>query len=364
LCIDSARASCDTRLDPDDTQTNTEFAPMHEGRMIRKTSRFAAGLFIALFAFGCASGHSHDSWTGPAVAVPVRTEAWQYEGQSGKTLFTPHYTIHTTIDDEHFLQRLPQVMEGGFQQYQMLAPEVKFSDHPMECYLFSRRGEWADFTREHTGMDAKIYLQINRGGYTIRDWFVAYFIGDAGTYSVSAHEGWHQYSARNFKNRLPPFMEEGVATQFENIHWEGDLPRWNIHFNANRAQRLRQAVDGKYLWPLEQLVTMHAGDVVSLGGDKIEAFYAQNWAFVRFAWDAENGKYRPAFQKMLTDSANGALYDPSGGAVRLPWGAWRPQLVKPILEHYFGMSLPDLNKAYQAYVHVIAYEKFNEQWQS
>jgi hypothetical protein len=326
----------------------------------------AAGVVLGWMLLGCeSSGTSvNRAWDGPAAPQPVRNEPWTYHESGGKTLFSPHYIIHTTIDDEQFLDRLPQVMEGAIEQYQRMAPDVKVSDRPMECYLFSRRPEWASFTREHTGQDAKVYLQINRGGYTIRDWFVAYFIGDAGTYSVSAHEGWHQYVARNFKKRLPPFLEEGVATQFENIHWDNSLPRWNLHYNANRAQRLRQAIDGKYLWPLDKLITMHAGDVVGLGGEKIEAFYAQNWAFVRFAWDADQGKYRPSLQKMITETADGTLYDPTNGAVHLPPGAWRPQMVKPILEHYFSMPLSDLDKAYQAYVRVIAYEHFNEQWQA
>jgi len=322
--------------------------------------------FLSLNLTGCEStgASAGRKWAGPSVAQPVRSEAWQYRTDAGKSLLSPHYVIHTTIEDEKFLERLPQVMEGALTQYQNLAPDVKLSDRPMECYLFSQRNQWATFTREHTGMDAKVYLQINRGGYTIRDWFVAYFIGDAGTYSVSAHEGWHQYVARNFKNRLPPFLEEGCATQFENIQWDANLPRWNLHFNANRVQKLRLAVDGKYLWPLEKLVTMHAGDVVGLGGEKIEAFYAQNWAFVRFAWDAEGGKYRPAFQKMLTETAAGTAFDPTNGQVHLPPGAWRPQMVKPILEHYFGMPLDQLDKAYQAHVRTIAFEKFNEQWQA
>ena len=74
----------------------------------------------------------------------------------------------------------------------------------MACYLFQTRDEWAAFTRTRTGADAAIYLQINRGGYTVRDWYVAYFIGDLGTYSVAAHEGFHQYVARHFRSRLPP----------------------------------------------------------------------------------------------------------------------------------------------------------------
>ena len=328
--------------------------------------RFLAGALLLFGLTGCAATGPDSLGAGPVQKrpSPFAVEPWQYREMPGKTLTTAHYAIHTTIDDEHFLSRLPQVMEGAFEQYRLLAPGMPENTRPMDCYLFSRRIEWTEFTREHTGSDAVTYLRINRGGYTLHDWFVAYFIGDAGTYSVSAHEGWHQYVARNFKNRLPPFLEEGVATQFENIHWDDDLPRWNLHYNANRAQRLRQAIDGKYLWPLDKLISMHAGDVVGLSGEKIEAFYAQDWAFVRFAYDAEKGKYRPALQQMLSDAAAGQLYDPTHGAVRIPFGAWRPQMVKPILEHYFGMSLSDLDAAYQAYVHVIAFEKFNEQWQS
>jgi hypothetical protein len=340
---------------------------MKRQRGVRPLIAQVSAAFLTLVSLaGCASTgvDANRAWDGPQAPQAVKTQPWQYRENAGKSLVTQHYVIHTTINDEQFLDRLPQVMEGAFAQYRRMAPDVKMSEQPMECFLFAIRPQWAMFTREHTGTDAKVYLQINRGGYTIRDWFVAYFIGDAGTYSVSAHEGWHQYAARNFKNRLPPFLEEGIATQFENIHWDGSLPRWNLHYNSNRALHLRQAIDDKSLWPLDKLISMHAGDVVGLGGDKIEAFYAQNWAFVRFAWDAEGGKYRPAFQKMVTETANGTAFDPTGGKVHLPPGAWRPQLVKPVLEHYFGMDLSDLDKAYQAYVRVLAFEKFNDQWQA
>jgi hypothetical protein len=319
-------------------------------------------LALLVVSLGCESSGMPGTWEGPAAPAPVKSEPWQYRQTKGLTLTTPHYVIHTTITDESFVQRLPQVMEGALQQYEKLAPGVPGSDKPMECFLFKQRWDWNALTRELTGENARTYLQINRGGYCIGDRYVAQYLGDAGTYSVSAHEGWHQFVSRHFRTRLPPFLEEGVATQFENIHWEDDLPRWNLKINANRAQRLRQSIDGNYLWPLEKLVSMHAGNVVGIAGEKMEAFYAQNWAFVRFALDAEDGKYRPALEKLLTDSANGKLYDPTGGTV--PANQWRPESIKPILEHYFGMPLADLDKAYQAYVHVIAFQKFNQQWQA
>src|SRR5438445_10157145 len=108
---------------------------------------------------------------------------------------------------------------------------------------------------------------------------------------------------------------------------------------------------------------MHAGDVVGLSGEKIEAFYAQNWAFARFLWEADAGKYRPAFQKLLVETANGTAFDPGGGGRRFLFG-FQPQSVRPLLEHYLGVSLPEMQEAYLKYVHQLAYDRFNEQWQA
>jgi hypothetical protein len=325
------------------------------------TFRLFWSCFLAVAAISGCKSTEPSTWQGPTTLQPVASEPWNYHNRPGQTLKTEHYQIHTTIPKDDFLNRLAQVMEGAHEQYQKLAPQVKTSDRPMDCYVFANRFEWAAFTREHTGDDSKVYLKINRGGYTIGDWFVAYFIGDINTFPVAAHEGWHQYVSRNFKSRLPPFLEEGIATQFEAIRWEAGLPRWNLDYHPMRAQRLRRACDDHYLWPLEQLVTMHAGDVVGLSGEKIEAFYAQNWAFARFLWDADGGKYRPAFQKLLVETANGTVYDPTG---RRPAVGFQPQSIRPLLEHYLQMPFPAIEQAYLKYVHEVAYDRFNEQWQA
>jgi hypothetical protein len=224
----------------------------------------------------------------------------------------------------------------------------------MECYLFEGRRQWAQFTQDHTGDDAAVYLQINRGGYTVRDWFVAYYIGTVGTYAVAAHEGWHQYVARNFKSRLPPFLEEGIATMFENISWSPRGPHWNLASNPSRAEKLRDAIEQSQLWSLEQLCTMHAGDVVSLSGDRIETFYAQNWAFAHFMLYADNGAYRPAFTKMLAELSSGEA-DQYTGRRRSPPDNWDPRTVRPLLEHYLKMNMKQIDRAYQAYIRKLAY---------
>jgi hypothetical protein len=328
----------------------------------RLGSRLVVLALVGLLT-GCSSSPSaspRTAWDGPQTAQKYSTESWSFHGLPGSTLHTAHYNIHSTIQDPDYLNRLAQTMEGALMQYQKLCPQINVNDgRPMECFIFAKRPEWAVFTREHTGNDASVYLQINKGGYTIRDWYVAYDIG-LGTYAVAAHEGWHQFDGRFFKGRLPPFLEEGIATTFENIQWSGDLPRWNLNVHPNRAQRLRSTIESGNLWPLEKLVSMHAGDVVGLKGEQIEAFYAQNWAFARFLWDGQNGKFRPAFQRLLADTAQATIYDPTGHG-RGTGADFRNS--KAVLEHYLGMDFPKIEEAYRLYVQQVAFDRFNEQWQ-
>jgi hypothetical protein len=215
--------------------------------------------------------------------VEPRISGDTVEGIPGARVELPHYVIHSTIPDPAALQRIGQVLEGAHEAYRSLAPEVRLSSYPMECYLFETRPQWAAYTKAHTGDDAAIYLRVNRGGYTINDKFVAYWIGEIGTYSVAAHEGFHQYVARHLKGRLPPFLEEGLACMFEQLEWveQGKnaepLPRFDVRKNHARLMALRIAADGNDMYPLEALVKMHAGQVVGKRSAKIEAFYAESW---------------------------------------------------------------------------------------
>jgi hypothetical protein len=183
----------------------------------------------------------------------------------------------------------------------------------------------------------------------VGDWYVAYWIGDIATYSVAAHEGWHQYVARYLKGRLPPFLEEGMACLFEQVEWEGILPRWNLSQNGGRLNALRAAVAGKQLYPLSQLVRMHAGQVVGKSNARIEAFYAESWAFARYLHDGNGGLNRPAMHQMLVDAARGALFDDSSRQLN-DGPLWDSSTAQPMLEHYLGKPLADVERSFRAYV--------------
>jgi hypothetical protein len=321
----------------------------------------ARALFLVLTLFASLAGctatprATAGASSGPHSPAAVTVDPWNYRGEPARLLRTAHYEIHTTIPDDDVVMNVAQLMEGAHEQYRLLAPDVPLSDEPMQCYLFKDRPEWAVFTKSRTGADANIYLQIGRGGYTVGDWYVAYFVGDVGTYSVAAHEGFHQFIARHFKTRPPPFLEEGLACLFEEVKWKGKrLPAWDLSQNNGRRNGIRDALANRTMIPLERLVEMHAGMVVDRPHEEVEGFYAQNWAFARFLWDAEDGRYRPALQKLLADAAAGELVADAGLQTGTTSVTWQPKSVKPMLEHYLGMPLADVEAAYLKYARKIA----------
>jgi hypothetical protein len=298
---------------------------------------------------GCASPQPPQQWDGPLQPSLVQQRPWPKGPANSRIIVTPHYQLHTDMSDGDQLDMAAQLMEGAYQQYVTLAAGVPLSSPPMNSYLFAYRAQWAAFTQANTGPDASIYLQVNRGGYTLDDWFAVYWIGDVGTWSVMAHEGWHQFVARHFAGRLPPFLEEGTATLFEAVHWEGRLPRWNLADNPMRQHGLADALAAGRLWPLDELIRLHAGDIVALPTERVEAFYAENWAFARFLWEADGGRYRPGFQRLLADTAAGAAWLPPHYA-RPRLRAWDPKLVRPTLEHYLGESLDAIEPRFQGFM--------------
>jgi len=306
---------------------------------------------------GC-TAPSHPPTTDHAtIATPVvaRVTGETMEGIPGARVELPHYVIHSTIPDPEALQKIGQVLEGARQAYRSLAPQVPSSTYPMECYFFETRPQWAAYTKAHTGDDAAIYLRVNRGGYTINDKFVAYWIGQIGTYSVAAHEGFHQYVARHLKGRLPPFLEEGLACMFEQVEWveQGKnmqpLPSFDVRKNHARLIALRIAADSNDIYPLQKLITMHAGQVVGKRSAQIEAFYAESWAFARFLHE----RHPEALRRMLVDASKGQLFADSSTEDAMGAPLWDPKMAQPMIEHYLDMKLPSIEAEFAQYVKAI-----------
>jgi hypothetical protein len=327
----------------------------HAKESQRGTAAIITFGLLMLAATGCTfTGTPRARTDGLDRKVAVYIEPWSYHSATGSILNTDHYRIYTTIDpDDSLYEKIPQILEGAYTQYRLVAPKTPPTDRPLVCYVFARRTEWVDFTRRKTGPMARTYLQIAYGAYALGDVFVAYDIGKYRTLSVAAHEGWHQFASRNFKGRLPPFLEEGVATLFEDTTTLDPLPRWDLSVNSQRVHGLWRSIEHRYIFSLEELVTLDAGDIIHRPGDRINAFYSQNWAFIRYLRDGYGGRYRPAFERLLADVATDSVWNPSPQS---PRGSWDRSLVKPTLEHYLGIPFSQMDQEFAAFCRQIASE--------
>lgn len=246
------------------------------------------------------------------------------------------------------------VMEDAHEQYRKFCPPLPENTRPLRCYVFAQRGEWASFTSRNTGADAPIYLQIGRGAYTVDDWFVAYWLGDQGTYAVAAHEGWHQFVTRHFAAKLPPALEEGIACMFENVRVSNSNVEWSPARNAARQEVLANAFATKTTISLSELIRMHAGEVIGSSRDRISTFYAESWALAIFL-TREQSPYRAQMDRYFADLAAGTVYRPTR-FTHLKLTDWNPGLSRAQLEYYLGTSLEKLDRPYQEFCRQLAQE--------
>jgi hypothetical protein len=251
------------------------------------------GLIIAA---GCAPVQS-----GPA---PVEEQAWTSPvGTKGSRLLTPHYDIRVTSQDGLLKEYLPAFMEAANREYRRLLPPARDSGEPLVIYVFGRRQEWAAFTRGFVPAQADVYLHIHDGGYMdhATGTAVMWDISRDRTLSLIAHEGLHQYLSRQFPHPLPAWLNEGLATQFEDFDLDGPIPTFRPRRNLMRKPALREALLADYgLLPMQQLLNMDAGEAVTRTGQPARGYYAQVWLTVLYL--REEPRYRAAFQRLLADA--------------------------------------------------------------
>jgi len=224
---------------------------------------------------------------------------------------TNHYEIHTTLSDPLILRKVPVFLETAFLSYADVIGRTIDVPKKLQVYFFETRSQWEDFTRYWTGPLAEAYLKIQSGAYYANGACVTYSIARQANFSILAHEGWHQFSEELFKYRLPAWLDEGLATNFEAYQDKDGRVEFNPHYNGSRLFALRQAIANGSMFTISDLLALDAGQVVSRSAHnatdsqsdpKVSAYYAQLYALVRFLREDNYGQRLSDFQTMLNDA--------------------------------------------------------------
>ena len=249
-------------------------------------------LILAASVVGCAP---RDEPRG----ITFTQQDWRFADRAGTMLETEHYRIYTTVADERLLKQFPLLLERAFDQYQLLAPPAYEPTGKTESYLMADRAEWQAFTKRHFPPErAEQLLKIRWGGYSEEGIAVIEYVSNSATYPVLVHEGLHQYLHNYVNQRVPAWLNEGLAVCAEGMRWYGDA---EVHFdmwdNPGRRNRLAELVLRDELIPLKTLLRTHAGRVIDGAPTQVQAYYAQVWALCLFLMD-EEGPYAAKFAEL------------------------------------------------------------------
>jgi hypothetical protein len=232
-------------------------------------------------------------------------DLWESQFGTGLKLTTAHYEIYTTLLEPLILSQVPGFVESAYRGYQSQLPNPIKTSAPLTVYLFTNRQQWETFTTDFTGPQAPLYLKIKAGAYYLNGACVAYNIGLERTFSSLGHEGWHQFNSRLFKYRLPSWLDEGIAMQFETSRYDKGFFVFEPDKNFYRLAPLKQTFLKNNAMPLRALVTLNPGEVVTEGDAAVSAFYSQAYALVRFLREDDYGRHLLEYQKLLFDGLNG-----------------------------------------------------------
>jgi hypothetical protein len=325
--------------------------------------KLAAGAMIggALLMGACQSMPMSDNSASMQLIMqePLDASPWSFNKAPGNVIATEHYRIYTTVRDPLYQRLLGKVLEATYDRAQAFRPTEKIKK-PLECYVFADREQWALYTRLRAGSNATVYLQIAAGGYCQDGVFAGYDIGRNRTLSVVAHEAWHQYSSKAFDDRLPSWVDEGLATQNESLRWDGVTPTFAPELNYDRFQALVQAQQRGMLVPFSQITTSHAGQVVK-NQDKAKAYYAQLWSMLLFL--EHTPKYRAGLVRMLDDARDGKLNANLKGTGVTPAEIanlsehWNQVAGPKYMKVYINPNMEELEAEYRAFV-----KEFTASW--
>jgi len=245
-------------------------------------------------------------------AVTAVVESWTFGPYEGRILVTDHYRVHTTWQRESYLVRIPIFVEAALSHYRTALGELPAPPDPMNTYLFQDRRQWEAQMYEMLPNEANAFINLGRGGLTTQGRSILYYIDRRGlsdTLAITAHEGWHQYTQTTFRQALPVWLEEGVATYMEGYVTRSDgAPTFRSWENRERYGALRESVRRDRMIPLTEIISKRPQAFLEDGRRSLLTYYAQVWALTHFLAVGENGKYRKGLEDVIADAANGNLH--------------------------------------------------------
>jgi len=312
---------------------------------------------------GGSSGSSDATGTVPVVPSEALAtiEPWTFGPYEGQILVTPNYRVHTTLTDDASLRRVPVFIEAALLNYRSALGELPPPPSKMSSFLFQTRAQWEAKMQQLLPNDAHSFHNLGRGGLTTDGQAILYYIdrrGMSDTLAITAHEGWHQYTQSTFKQSLPVWLEEGIATYMEGYVTRSDgVPSFRAWENRERRGALRESVRRDRMIPLGELFSRRPQAFLEDGRRTLLSYYAQVWALTHFLAVGEDGKYRASLEQVIQDAAHGNLHrrlmNSTAFTVRSRREMFSDRVGLWVILEYFNRDIAQFEEEFNAFLQVI-----------
>jgi Protein of unknown function (DUF1570) len=273
--------------------------------------RRGLALMAAACVGGCSgSGIAPEHRASPAVVAAFEVEDWEYEGHAGKLIRTPSYRLFTTAPDVAMVDQMPRFLEAALERYTTGLGPLSRPALRLDTFLMGDRDQWASLTRQVMGREAATFLRIDRGGFASGGRALLWTIGRRDTFAIAAHEGWHQYTQRTFRESLPAWLEEGIAVFMEGFVEDPATPGRPLFLgwaNLERFEQLRRASARGGLIPLTGLLEASPQDLLAGSTEGTLTYYAELWALTHFLREGDGDRSRRALGHVAADAQAGRL---------------------------------------------------------
>jgi len=300
------------------------------------------------------------------VPVVQSVSEWENPYGTGLVIKTSRYDIYTTMSDALMLRQLPTFLECAGNEYLKSSGIKVTSDARYTVYIFETREQWEQFGKEFTGSLWPVYQKIDKGAYYIKGACVSYNIGRNDTLSILAHEGWHQFSHRHFKYRLPAWLDEGLAMQFEGFQPHKGRYVFASSLNSLRLNGLKKSFElGQPTFT--DLLGVNPAAVIDGdpkgAEDRINSYYSRLYAFIRFLNEYAAGMYSGRFHKLILDGCEGKWELPAELAFSLEdrntvlTTAINKELGVRVFANYYGTKLRTMEDQFSMYCYSLVLNK-------
>lgn len=316
----------------------------------------AACLVLTAALLGCARPPASTWVYVPAPAPVIRDQdVWTFQAYTGSVITTDHYRLFTTETNPILRTRLPAALELAMDRYTTALAPLAHPARPLETYVMDSRPQWERLTVALAPRHAATYLQIRRGGFAADTRSLLFDIGVQDTVALAAHEGWHQFTQATFRDPLPVYLEEGIATWMEGYRWDPaqpDRPLYLPWANAERFDQLRSAQRAGTLFSIADLADTRPQDLLQRVDGSLFTWYAQAWALIHFLEEHDGGKYAGALRALLIDAQTARVRTRLAEALG-PREAARAILSRrgtTIVETFINADLDALDAEYQTFI--------------